>query len=134
MSNKAPDGAALRPAKGLARIPANCCIGLIRVYQLTLSPVKTAFFGPAAGCRFRPTCSAYAIACFRRLPFFEAAYYAARRLLRCHPWGGSGWDPAPEASGFPKSGPSKEAATGFSEILDSEAKDSPGDAAAEKRP
>ena len=85
--------------KGLAlsgRGLAAVCIGGVRFYQLTLSPLKQSLLGPGAGCRFQPTCSAYAIECFRKLPLGKALFYSVRRLLRCQPWGGSGYDPVPE--------------------------------------
>jgi uncharacterized protein len=72
-------------------------VGLVRVYQWTLSPLKTAVFGPAGRCRFHPSCSAYAVDAVRRHGAWRGLWLAARRLLRCHPWGDSGPDPVPEA-------------------------------------
>jgi hypothetical protein len=46
-------------------------------------------------CRFQPSCSAYAITALRRYGALRGGFLAARRLLRCHPWGGSGYDPVP---------------------------------------
>ncbi|MGA9581417.1 MAG: membrane protein insertion efficiency factor YidD [Allosphingosinicella sp.] len=46
-------------------------------------------------CRFQPSCSAYAITALRRYGALRGGWMAARRLLRCHPWGGSGPDPVP---------------------------------------
>ena len=46
-------------------------------------------------CRFAPSCSAYAIDALRRYGAWRGGLLAARRLLRCHPWGGSGFDPVP---------------------------------------
>jgi putative membrane protein insertion efficiency factor len=63
---------------------------LIKCYQLIVSP-----WLPSA-CRFTPTCSQYALEAFRRHGIFRGFYLTARRLLRCHPWGGSGYDPVPE--------------------------------------
>lgn len=47
-------------------------------------------------CRFTPTCSAYALEALRRHGPFKGLYLAVRRILRCHPWGGSGYDPVPD--------------------------------------
>ena len=46
-------------------------------------------------CRFQPSCSAYAITALRRYGALRGGFLAAKRLLRCHPWGGSGHDPVP---------------------------------------
>jgi uncharacterized protein len=62
---------------------------LIRAYQLILSP----FVGQA--CRFAPSCSEYALTAIVRYGLFKGSILAMRRLLRCHPWGGSGYDPVP---------------------------------------
>ncbi len=62
---------------------------LIRFYQVCISPLKT----PC--CRFTPTCSLYALEAFRKHGPFKGLYLTVRRLLRCHPWGGSGYDPVP---------------------------------------
>ncbi len=61
----------------------------IRAYQLCLSP----YLGPS--CRYLPTCSAYAAEAIAVHGVFKGLYYALRRILRCHPWGGSGYDPVP---------------------------------------
>ena len=46
-------------------------------------------------CRYQPSCSAYAITALQRYGALRGGWMAARRLLRCHPWGGSGFDPVP---------------------------------------
>ena len=46
-------------------------------------------------CRFQPSCSAYAITALQRYGALRGSWLAAKRLLRCHPWGGSGYDPVP---------------------------------------
>jgi hypothetical protein len=46
-------------------------------------------------CRYQPSCSAYAITALRRYGALKGGFLAAKRLLRCHPWGGSGCDPVP---------------------------------------
>lgn len=64
-------------------------VALIRVYQWFVSPL----IGPA--CRFMPSCSEYAReAIVTHGPVF-GTWLALRRLARCHPWGGEGWDPVP---------------------------------------
>ncbi len=62
----------------------------IWAYRLFLSP----FLGRQ--CRFLPTCSGYAEEALRRHGALFGGYLALRRLARCHPWGGSGYDPVPE--------------------------------------
>ncbi len=64
-------------------------IGLIRGYQLLLSPV----LGPR--CRHLPTCSEYAAEAVARHGVFRGGCLAVRRVVRCHPWGTSGYDPVP---------------------------------------
>jgi len=65
-------------------------IWLIRLYQGTLGP----FMG--GRCRFYPSCSEYAVQAFSLHPAHRAGWLTARRLCRCHPFGGSGVDPVPE--------------------------------------
>ncbi|MTJ82661.1 MAG: membrane protein insertion efficiency factor YidD [Telmatospirillum sp.] len=65
--------------------------GLIRGYQLLLSPIL-----PAHSCRFLPSCSAYGMEAIEKHGAIKGCWLTARRLLRCHPWGGSGYDPVPE--------------------------------------
>ncbi len=76
-------------------LPAQAAALLVRCYQLLLSPVKYALFGPACGCRFHPTCSAYTREAFLRHGFFRGFLLALRRILRCHPWHPGGPDPVP---------------------------------------
>jgi len=63
--------------------------GAIRLYQLTL-----AYFFVGA-CRYEPSCSAYAAEAVRRHGPARGSLLAARRLCRCGPWGGAGFDPVP---------------------------------------
>lgn len=62
---------------------------LIRFYQGAVSP----HFPPS--CRFTPTCSQYAVEAIVRHGALKGTWLALRRILRCHPWGGSGYDPVP---------------------------------------
>lgn len=71
-------------------------IFLVRVYQLTLSPLKSALFGPSGECRFMPSCSQYAAEAVAIHGVAKGGALAARRLCRCHPWGGCGYDPVPQ--------------------------------------
>lgn len=62
---------------------------LIRFYQQAISP----YLG--ANCRYTPTCSAYAIQALQKHGLLKGSWLALRRILRCNPWGGSGYDPVP---------------------------------------
>ena len=62
-------------------------IGLVKFYQLCISP-----FTPPS-CRFTPTCSQYALEALRKYGPLKGLWLALRRLSKCHPWGGSGYDP-----------------------------------------
>lgn len=61
----------------------------VRAYRLVLSPWV------GHGCRYQPTCSAYALEALDRHGAFRGSWLAARRILSCHPWGGHGYDPVP---------------------------------------
>ena len=61
----------------------------IRFYQRYISPLKP------PSCRFTPTCSNYAIQAIRKHGPFKGLALAVWRILRCNPWGGSGYDPVP---------------------------------------
>ena len=63
---------------------------IIRFYRRAVSP-----FTPPA-CRFTPTCSAYAMECVERFGVLRGSWLALKRLLRCHPLGGHGYDPPPQ--------------------------------------
>jgi len=76
---------------------------IIRIYQLTLSPLLAAAFGPSGRCRFTPSCSQYARESIRLHGALRGGFLAGRRLCRCHPWGDFGEDLPPPAGSF-KSG------------------------------
>jgi putative membrane protein insertion efficiency factor len=63
----------------------------VRAYRLFLSPWV------GHGCRYQPTCSAYALEALERHGAFRGTWLMLRRIGRCHPWGGSGYDPVPGA-------------------------------------
>jgi putative membrane protein insertion efficiency factor len=65
-------------------------LGLVRLYQLAVSPLLP------PGCRFHPSCSAYAAEALRRHGAVRGTWLAARRLARCHPYCEGGVDPVPE--------------------------------------
>ena len=62
---------------------------LIKIYQLIISPVL------GHNCRYNPTCSEYSKMCFQKHGLFYGFYYSFKRIIRCHPWGNSGYDPIP---------------------------------------
>ena len=68
---------------------------LIRVYQLTLSPL----LGPK--CRFYPSCSNYALEAVRRYGAVRGGWLSLKRLARCHPWNPGGFDPVPTVPAAP---------------------------------
>ncbi|MGA3182256.1 MAG: membrane protein insertion efficiency factor YidD [Verrucomicrobiota bacterium] len=68
---------------------------LIRFYQALISPALGAFFGPAARCRYTPSCSQYARQAIHLHGAFAGGILAAKRLCRCHPWAPTGEDPVP---------------------------------------
>jgi putative membrane protein insertion efficiency factor len=63
----------------------------VRAYQWFISPLLP------PSCRYEPTCSVYAVEAFQQHGLIRGTFLTARRLLRCHPWGGSGYDPVPGA-------------------------------------
>jgi len=76
---------ALRPGQ----LPSHIVLALLSVYRWTLSPL----LGPA--CRYEPSCSRYTEEAIRRHGALHGSWLGLRRLLRCHPFGGSGFDPVP---------------------------------------
>ncbi|MCA9067592.1 MAG: membrane protein insertion efficiency factor YidD [Planctomycetaceae bacterium] len=68
-------------------MPSYILIGLVRLYQIFLSPI----FGRQ--CRFYPTCSHYFIEAVQKYGALSGSYRGLRRILRCHPWHPGGYDP-----------------------------------------
>lgn len=62
---------------------------VIKCYQLFISPITP------ATCRYQPTCSNYSIQALKKQGLFKGGWLAIKRILSCHPWGGSGYDPVP---------------------------------------
>lgn len=75
---------------GLAGVVTATMQGIVRGYQLLISPLL------APSCRYLPSCSDYAIEALARHGALRGSVLALRRLCRCHPWGGSGYDPVPQ--------------------------------------
>ena len=84
-------GAVLRVTAAVSRLGVVGAIGVVRAYQVLISP----WLGRP--CRHSPSCSAYAIEALRRFGVLQGGWLTARRLARCHPWGTSGYDPVPAA-------------------------------------
>ncbi|MEX1148264.1 MAG: membrane protein insertion efficiency factor YidD [Sphingomonadales bacterium] len=68
-------------------------LAIIAVYRYGVSPLM-----PSC-CRYQPTCSAYAMEAVDRYGTMRGGLLAVRRVLRCHPWGGHGFDPVPPDAG-----------------------------------
>ena len=73
----------------ISHLLARVLILPIRFYQRFISPLTP------PSCRFTPTCSQYAVEALQKYGPLKGLWLAVRRLLRCHPWGGSGYDPVP---------------------------------------
>lgn len=67
----------------------NLLIWFVKFYQKCLSPFCSGC------CRFRPTCSQYMIEALQTHGIVKGLYLGIKRILKCHPWGGSGYDPVP---------------------------------------
>ena len=84
----------------LRQLPRLMLSGLRRLFILLLT-LPILFYNGAISpltppsCRFTPSCSTYALEAIRRHGPIYGLYLALRRILRCHPWGGSGYDPVP---------------------------------------
>lgn len=67
-----------------------------RVLHLLVRGYRRVAAGRASPCRFDPSCSTYALEALERHGAARGSWLAIRRLGRCHPWGGMGWDPVPD--------------------------------------
>ncbi|MGB5529046.1 MAG: membrane protein insertion efficiency factor YidD [Ignavibacteriaceae bacterium] len=75
--------------KKLLQLFAMPFIVVIKIYQLLISPL----FPPS--CRFTPTCSHYTLEALKKYGILKGGWLSLKRILKCHPWGGSGYDPVP---------------------------------------
>ena len=76
----------LKLFKSIAILPL---VAIVRFYQLFISPLTP------PSCRFTPTCSQYALQALRKHGLVKGSWLTIKRLAKCHPWGGSGYDPIP---------------------------------------
>jgi uncharacterized protein len=83
----------LRPAGLVVTVATR----LLDFYHALVAPILTAHSGSA--CRFDPSCSRYATMALDRHGLWRGGYLVFRRLARCRPWGGYGYDPVPPAEG-----------------------------------
>ncbi|MAQ71953.1 MAG: membrane protein insertion efficiency factor YidD [Candidatus Marinimicrobia bacterium] len=77
----------------MSNIPSLFFVTLIKGYQTVLSPLL------GSNCRYEPTCSQYAIDVIKEWGSFKGSVLALKRILRCHPWSESGYDPIPRKKG-----------------------------------
>ena len=75
--------------KLLGKLVALPLLGLVWLYRYAVSPLL------GTNCRFQPTCAAYATEALQRYGGFKGGVLMLKRIGRCHPWGGSGYDPVP---------------------------------------
>lgn len=71
-------------------VPARILSLPVHAWRLLLSPVLP------GSCRYAPSCSDYALQALRRFGALRGGWLSVRRIGRCHPWGGSGYDPVPD--------------------------------------
>jgi putative membrane protein insertion efficiency factor len=77
-------------AVSINRVLISPFLALIWVYSKAISPLL------GSSCRYQPTCSAYASEALLRFGLLRGGAMALKRIGRCHPWGGSGYDPVPD--------------------------------------
>ena len=71
------------------KIINSICIYLVKLYQVSISPIL------GKNCRYYPSCSSYCIECFEKYNAIYASYLTIKRIFKCNPFGGSGYDPVP---------------------------------------
>jgi len=76
--------------KALKTIPIMPIICIIKLYQFIISPILK------SNCRYLPTCSEYTVSALKEHGLLRGLYYALKRILSCHPWGNTGFDPIPK--------------------------------------
>ena len=64
-------------------------IAFIKLYQLFISPII------GQNCRYLPTCSEYTLVCLKDFGLIKGTFLSLKRISKCHPWGGHGYDPVP---------------------------------------
>jgi putative membrane protein insertion efficiency factor len=77
----------VRMLKTLARVPSQLLIGIVRLYQLVLSPLV------GQQCRFEPSCSKYFIGSVEKYGVIRGSLRGVWRIVRCNPWNPGGFDP-----------------------------------------
>ena len=77
----------MTPSGWISSLPSRALIGLVRLYQVTLSPIL------GGRCRFHPSCSQYFIEAVRKYGALRGALKGVGRLARCHPFCSGGYDP-----------------------------------------
>ena len=75
----------------LSRLLSQPLLALVWFYSTLISPLL------GTNCRFEPSCSQYAREALLQHGAWRGSYLACRRILRCHPWGGNGYDPVPDS-------------------------------------
>lgn len=65
---------------------------IIKLYQIIISPLL------GSNCRYQPTCSQYSVQALKEWGIFYGLFLSIKRIVRCHPWGDSGYDPVPPKS------------------------------------
>lgn len=73
----------------ISKLFSSFFILLIKAYKTLISPILP------PSCRYTPTCSEYGIEAIQKYGPFKGGWLALKRILRCHPWGGHGYDPVP---------------------------------------